>query len=167
MKAGRRVGGWAGSTAILLTLLLPAYPLTRLRAQAHDTTSARVAPPPGAPAAPKLIKPVSALWRSLLLPGWGQARSGRNVPGAAFVLCEGVAVMMTVRAVQEKHYMEESGSANVASKRQQIQDWAVLWGFNHLFAGAEAFVSAHLLDFPKELKVRAMPGGIGVSFLLP
>ena len=162
------MGGRAGGTAGLLALLLlPACPFTRLPAQARDTTSARVASPPGAPAAPKLIKPVSALWRSLLLPGWGQARTGRNVAGAAFVLFEGVAVMMTVRAVQEKHYMEESGSANVASKRQQIQDWVVLWGFNHLFAGAEAFVSAHLLDFPKELKVRAVPGGIGVSFPLP
>jgi hypothetical protein len=28
-------------------------------------------------------------------------------------------------------------------------------------------VSAHLLDFPKELKLRAGPGGIGVSFPLP
>jgi hypothetical protein len=76
--------------------------------------------------------------------------------------------MMTVRAVQEKHYMEETGSVDpLASKRQQIQDWAVLWGFNHLFAAAEAFVSAHLLDFPKELKLRAVPRGIGVSFPLP
>ena len=75
--------------------------------------------------------------------------------------------MMTVRAMQEKHYLEETGSENLASKRQQIQDWFVLWGFNHLFAGAEAFVSAHLQDFPKELKIRAVPGGIGVSFPLP
>jgi hypothetical protein len=113
------------------------------------------------------VKPVAALWRSLLIPGWGQARTGRNFTGAAFVVWEGVAVMMTVRAVQEKHYMEETGSVNVDLKRQQIQDWAVLWGFNHLFAGAEAFVSAHLLDFPKELKLRAVPHGIGVSFPLP
>ena len=103
----------------------------------------------------------------MLVPGWGQAVTGRHVTGAAFVIWEGVAVMMTVRAVQEKHYMEQSGSANVGSKAQQIQDWAVLWGFNHLFAGAEAFVSAHLMDFPKELKVRVAPGRIGVSFPLP
>jgi hypothetical protein len=75
--------------------------------------------------------------------------------------------MMTVRAVQEKRYAEQTSSVTLASKRQQIQDWVVLWGFNHLFAAAEAFVSAHLLDFPKELKVRAGPGRIGVSFPLP
>ena len=162
-KAGGRAAGWAG-TAMMLALLVPAYPPTRLPAQTPDTTSVR-APSPSA--APKTIKPVSALWRSLLIPGWGQACTGRNFTGAAFVVWEGVAVMMTVRAVQEKHYMEETGSVNVGSKRQQIQDWAVLWGFNHLFAGAEAYVSAHLLDFPKELKVRAVPRGIGVSFPLP
>jgi hypothetical protein len=163
-KSGRRAGGQAASAALVLTLLLPAYPATRLAAQTPDTTSARATSPSGAP---KTITPVGALWRSLLIPGWGQARTGRNFTGAAFVVWEGVAVMMTVRAVQEKHYMEETNSENLASKRQQIQDWAVLWGFNHLFAGAEAFVSAHLLDFPKELKLRAVPHGIGVSFPLP
>jgi hypothetical protein len=165
----KKAGGRAGKTAILLALLLPAYPADRLPAQSAqtlDTTSARAPSPAGAPA-PRRIKPVSALWRSLLIPGWGQACTGRNFTGAAFAVWEGVAVMMTVRAVQEKHYIEETNSVNLASKRQQIQDWAVLWGFNHLFAGAEAFVSAHLLDFPKELKLRAVPHGIGVSFPLP
>jgi hypothetical protein len=129
--------------------------------------SARAPSPPSAPDTSRRIKPVGALWRSLLIPGWGQARTGRHFEGAAFVVWEGVAVMMTVRAVQEKHYMEETNSANLPAKRQQIQDWAVLWGFNHLFAAAEAFVSAHLLDFPKELKLRAGPGTIGVSVPLP
>lgn len=140
--------------AIVLALLLTGYPPNRLTAQAPA-------------AAPRTVKPISALWRSLLIPGWGQARTGRNVTGAAFVVWEGFAAMMTVRAVQELHYMEETGSVNVPSKRQQIQDWVVLWGFNHLFAGAEAFVSAHLMDFPKELKVRVTPGRIGVSVPLP
>jgi hypothetical protein len=163
----RRVDAQAGGAAGLLALLLTAYPPTRLSAQARDTTLASHAAAVARPDTSKLIKPVGALWRSLLIPGWGQARTGRHVTGAAFVLWEGVAVMMTVRAVQEKHYMEETGSVNLPAKRQQIQDWIVLWGFNHLFAGAEAFVSAHLLDFPKELKVRVAPGGIGVSFPLP
>lgn len=158
MKAGE-----TGKTAILLALLLPAYPSARLPAQTPDSTKTRAPTAVTRPA----IKPVSALWRSLLIPGWGQACTGRNFTGAAFVVWEGVAVMMTVRAVQEKHYMEETNSVNLTSKRQQIQDWAVLWGFNHLFAGAEAFVSAHLMDFPKELKLRAVPHGIGVSFPLP
>ena len=159
----RRLGGQALGISSLLAVFLTVQPSNRLTAQTPDTTSART---PSAPA-PKLIKPVSALWRSLLIPGWGQACTGRNFTGAAFVVWEGVAVMMTVRAVQEKHYMERTGSANVDLKGQQIQDWAVLWAFNHLFSAAEAYVAAHLLDFPRELKLRAVPRGIGVSFPLP
>jgi hypothetical protein len=154
-----KTGGLAG---LLALLCLTANPPTRLPAQTPDTT-----PAPRTAAGPKPVKPISALWRSLLIPGWGQARTGRHVTGAAFVVWEGFAAMMTVRAVQEKHYMEETNSENLPSKRQQIQDWIVLWGFNHLFAGAEAFVSAHLMDFPKELKVRIAPGRIGVSVPLP
>jgi hypothetical protein len=40
--------------------------------------------------------------------------------------------------------------------------------FNHLLAGAEAYVSAHLYDFPAALKVRALPGGrTGVGLSVP
>jgi hypothetical protein len=167
MTAVRRLGGKAVRTASVLTLLLTGYPPNRLTAQSPDTTQSRAPVAAARPDTSKRIKPVGALWRSLLIPGWGQARTGRTVTGAAFVIWEGVAIMMTVRAVQEEHYIEVTQSVDTTSKRQQIQDWIVLWGFNHLFAGAEAFVSAHLLDFPKELKLRAVPRGIGVSVPLP
>ena len=137
--------------ACALALALSLGPLVRLSGEPPDTT--------------RLIKPVAALWRSLLIPGWGQAAAGRHVTGAAFVAWEGTTIMMTVRARQEERYMKESGSdaENVASKRQQVQDWTVLWIFNHLFAGAEAFVSAHLQDFPKGLKLEARPGRMQMS----
>ena len=151
----------------MLGLLLTARPPDRLTAQARDTARTSQTVTAAVRDTTHHIKPIGALWRSLLIPGWGQARSGRHFTGAAFVAWEGVAVMMTVRAVQEKHYMDETHSLNLPAKRQQIQDWVVILGFNHLFAAAEAFVSAHLLDFPKELKLRAGPGGIGVSFPLP
>jgi hypothetical protein len=151
----------------LLALFLTVQPPNRLTAQSPDTSHIRAPVAVTRPDTSKRIKPVAAMWRSLLIPGWGQACAGRNFTGAAFVAWEGVAVMMTVRAVQEKHYAEATGSVILGQKRQQIQDWVVIWGFNHLFAAAEAFVSAHLMDFPKELKLRAGPGGIGVSFPLP
>jgi hypothetical protein len=151
--------------ALALASLLALRPPARLPAQTRDTSPAR-ATTPAARDTSKLIKPAAALGRSLLIPGWGQAAAGRGTTGALFVVWEGVTIMMTVRAVQEQHYMEETGSANVGEKRQQVQDWVVLWIFNHLFAGAEAFVSAHLQDFPKELKLRAAPGSIGVSLPL-
>jgi hypothetical protein len=113
------------------------------------------------------VGPVGALWRSLLLPGWGQAATGRNVTGALFVAWEGTTMYMTMKAQQEVSYFKASGSPNQHSKRQEVQDWLVLWVFNHLFAGAEAFVAGHLRDFPTDLKVRALPGGVGISLPLP
>jgi len=110
---------------------------------------------------------MGAFWRSLLFPGWGQAATGRQTTGAIFVAWEGVTAMMTLKAQQEANYMKETGSANLRAKRQEVQDWLVLWVFNHLFSGAEAFVSAHLQDFPADLKIHAVPRGIGISVPLP
>lgn len=126
--------------------------------------SAQTAPPPDTV---HHVGPVGALWRSLLLPGWGQAVTGRHVTGALFVAWEGTTMYMTLKARQESNYFAVAGLPNQSAKRQEVQDWMVLWGFNHLFSGAEAYVAAHLRDFPRDLKVRAFPGGVGVSFPLP
>ena len=83
--------------------------------------------------------------------------------GAVFVAWEGITAMMTSKAQQEANYLKAIHSKNLQLKRQEVQDWLVLWIFNHLFSGAEAYVSAHLRDFPPDLKIRAFPGGIGVS----
>ena len=106
---------------------------------------------------------MGAFWRSFLIPGWGQAATDRHTTGAVFVAWEGVTAMMTLKAQQEANYLESIHASNAEAKRQEVQDWLVLWIFNHLFAGAEAYVSAHLRDFPPDLKVTAYPGGIGVS----
>jgi len=109
------------------------------------------------------VRPMGAFFRSFLLPGWGQAATDRPMTGAVFVAWEGVTAMMTFKAQQEANYFKALHSANLRLKRQEVQDWLVLWVFNHLFSGAEAYVSAHLRDFPPDLKVRVFPGGIGVS----
>lgn len=113
-----------------------------------------------------LVRPMGAFWRSLLIPGWGQSATGRHTTGAVFVAWEGVTAMMTLKAQQEANYMQSIGSANAKAKRQEVQDWLVLWVFNHLFSGAEAYVSAHLQDFPADLKIQAYPRGIGISLPL-
>jgi len=78
-----------------------------------------------------------------------------------------VSAMMTLKAQSELNYLRETRSSLIDAKRQEVQDWIVLWVFNHLFSGAEAFVSAHLQDFPKDLQVRAFPGGVGISLPVP
>jgi hypothetical protein len=149
---GRMVVGGLG-----LGLLLSVGPPVRLAAQ--DTTVARDSA--------RRVGTFGAVWRSMLLPGWGQAATGRHVTGAAFVVWEGVTAMMTLKASGEAQYLKEVGSSLYDSKRQEVQDWLVLWIFNHILAGAEAFVSAQLRDFPPDLRLRAVPGGVAVSVPLP
>jgi len=156
-----------GLAAIFLLSVCPAFLLS---AQIPDTT-----PPPlvttGALVVPTdtthRVRPMGAFLRSLLVPGWGQAATGRHVTGALFATWEGVAAMMTLKAQSEMHYLRTTRSANLSAKQQEVQDWIVLWIFNHLFSGAEAFVSAHLQDFPKDLKIRTFPGGVGISLPVP
>ncbi len=131
-----------------------------------------VVPAPGdttvaSPDARRPLRPVSAAWRSLLLPGWGQAATGRAVTGALFVLWEGTTLHMARKTRDEARYLEDIGAGHVEGKRQEAEDWLVLLIFNHLFAAAEAFVAGHLQDFPEELRIRVQPGGLGVGVSLP
>jgi len=151
---------------VLIVAMVAVGPSARLPAQ--DTArvtqpAARLVPPDTS----HQIRPMGAFWRSALIPGWGQAATGRHTTGAIFVVWEGVTAMMALKAQQEANYMKRIGSANLKLKRQEVQDWVVLWVFNHLFSGAEAYVSAHLQDFPADLKIQAFPRGIGISLPLP
>lgn len=113
------------------------------------------------------ISPLGAFGRSLLVPGWGQAILGRRVTGAFFVFWEGLTLTMALKAAHQLGYIEATGDQDaIDAKKQEIQDWTVLLVFNHLLAGAEAFASAYLWDFPVELEQRALTGerlGIGAS----
>ena len=117
------------------------------------------------------MAPFTAFARSLLLPGWGQAVLGRRGTGAVFVFWEGLTLTMTLKANHQLRYLRRIGDEErIEAKKQEIQDWAVLLVFNHLVAGAEAFVSAHLWDFPVELETQTLPGrraGLGLRVALP
>ena len=168
----RRSDGRAVRRSVQRLAGMLSFVLLALSARPPDRLSAQV-PPESLPPAPTVrdtthqVGPVGALWRSLVLPGWGQAATGRKVTGALFTVWEGTTMFMTLKASQEANYLRASGSPNLHSKHQEVQDWLVLWGFNHLFSGAEAFVAAHLRDFPGDLKIRAVPGGVGLRFDLP
>ena len=157
----RNDGMTEGRNVIALVLLLSVLPSFRLIAQ---DTSHIVFP---GDTMHRGVRPMGAFWRSFLLPGWGQAVTDRPVTGAAFVAWEGVTAMMTLKAQQEANYLKEIHSTSLKLKRQEVQDWLVLWIFNHLFSGAEAYVSAHLRDFPPNLKMQALPNGRGISISIP
>src|SRR5437867_1580150 len=129
--------GCSMRNAIALAFALAVVPTCRLASQ--DTTLTLPAD-----TMHRGVRPMGAFLRSLVLPGWGQAATGRPMTGGVFVAWEGVTVMMTLKAQQEANYFKAIHSVNLRHKRQEVQDWLVLWVFNHFFSGAEAYVSAHL-----------------------
>ncbi|HEX3274595.1 MAG TPA: hypothetical protein VHR43_07045 [Gemmatimonadales bacterium] len=144
------------------------------RLAAQDSASA--APAPGDSSRPQLsatqatairTSPMNAFWRSFLLPGWGQAKLGRKLTGGIFLAWEGTTLAMSLKTRHELAYLRRTNSARAEDKRREHEDWLVLLGFNHLFAGLEAYVSAHLTDFPGDLHLQAVPGGVGGSVSLP
>jgi hypothetical protein len=59
--------------------------------------------------------------------------------------------------------------ALLKARRLQVEDWIAVVIFNHLFAGADAFVAAQLWDLPSHVALRAAPlpgGGTSVSMSL-
>lgn len=155
----KRCGVRTGCTCITLALGLAAAPL-----------AAQV---PVAPVSDSVVHRPPALhyfFRSLLIPGWGQASLDRKLTGGLFLGFEGLAIGMTLKASAELHFLDRVDTATARSRRAERQDWIVLIAFNHLFAGLEAYVSAHLVDFPRDLHIRAIPGrrpGIGITLPIP
>jgi hypothetical protein len=49
----------------------------------------------------RYISPYNALWRSLLIPGWGQARLNRKLAGGIFVGWESVTLGMSLKTRHE------------------------------------------------------------------
>ena len=49
--------------------------------------------------------------------------------------------------------------AYVRTRRLHYEDWLAVVIFNHLFAGADAFVAAQLWDLPGKVAVRRTPTG--------
>ncbi len=45
----------------------------------------------------------------------------------------------------------------VKARRTHVEDWAAAMAFNHLFSGADAYVSAQLWDLPIQIGFRAAP----------
>ena len=113
------------------------------------------------------VSPMNAFWRSFLVPGWGQAKLGRKLTGGIFVAWEGVTLGMSLKTRHELAYLRRTNSLRADDKAGEHQDWIVLLAFNHLFAGLEAYVSGHLTDFPRDLRVEAVPGGVGAAMSIP
>ena len=160
-----------------MVLAITVLSLVAATARAQDSTTARPATVDSArpsirPSASDSVRrpttPTAAMFRSFLLPGWGQATYGRKVTAGVMMGFEGLSVGMLLKVKSDERYIQDTHSTKLKDKHQQEQDWITLIVFNHLMSGLEAYVSAHLFDFPGDLQMRALPGGgMGMGVTLP
>jgi len=141
-----------------------------------DTAARRI---PRAPLSPR-----RAFIYSAVVPGYAQSVLGRPNAAALFVLAEVATVTMirqTAANAREARRLSQDSivvstvdsvtgqprtvlgpprypAELVAARRAQLEDWIAALVANHLFAGADAFVAAHLWDVPAQLSLRALPG---------
>lgn len=137
------------------------------------------------------VSPGHAFLQSVLVPGWGQATLHRSTAGTIFTVVEAMSVAMLIQSKKElaearrfgtdsivDHYdppAQPGGAptpvyapnqftARIKPRKQAVEDWTFLLIFNHLIAGADAFVAAHLWDVP--IQVSARPGDRSAAFLV-
>jgi hypothetical protein len=141
------------------TVVSPA--VTVVRPQAPRADGATYPKPP--------VSPMGAFLRSLVVPGWSQSILDRRLTAGLFLGFEGLALGMLAKTTIELNYVTGRDSVMTENKKTQQQDWITLLAFNHLFAGLEAYVAAHLWDFPADVKLRAVPvrGGVGATVTVP
>ncbi len=57
--------------------------------------------------------------------------------------------------------------SRVKARKLHFEDWIAMLAFNHLFSGADAFVSSQLWDLPAQVEMRALPRGTGIGLSIP
>lgn len=163
-----------GTLKLIVALLLPALTPDRGAAQELPVPEP-VSTAEEALQAPDTVFPSArtALIRSLVLPGWGQAYVGAPGRGAFYFALEAGSLWMVYRTTQSlsaarqlEYELRENGALGsqqrhplAASRAQQVEDWITLSIFWALFAGADAYVSAQLADFPGHVGVTPGPNG--------
>jgi hypothetical protein len=132
------------------------------------------------------LTPRRAFLTSAMLPGLGQAKLDRGSSGALFAAVELAAIVMLRRSASDyreaKRFQVDSLPTNftvgtdstpvvagrtvsrytadlVRTRRLHVEDWMAVVAFNHLFSGADAFVSAQLYDMPVQLSAAPTRNG--------
>lgn len=136
------------------------------------------------------LSPGKAFLTSFAIPGLAQARFDRGSAGALFAAVEISALAMIKRSNDEvqtaRRFRNDSlpndfqvmadGSLRptgvssggfddvlVRRRRLHMEDWLALILFNHLIAGADAFVSSQLWDLPAAISAYPASGGGAVA----
>ena len=183
--------------AICVVPTLASAQVTVDSARARADSVRPVVPPPDSLRPP--VSPGRAFLTSLLVPGLGQSRLGRQFPGAVYAGIEAMSIVMLLKAKNDLRIaraqatspivnryrvdpatgapvLDENGqfvpldtvpnrfdAERVNARRTQVEDWIAVLAFNHLFAGADAFVASLLWDLPARVGARHLPRGWGLG----
>jgi len=125
-----------------------ASPLDSAAVGRSEGADSVTSPTPDANAAGPPVSPMGAFFRSLVLPGWGQASVGRPVRGAFYFTMEAGSLWMLLKTQAKLSAAERIGDEELAaSRKDQKEDWIVMAVFWALFSGVDAWVSANMWDF--------------------
>jgi hypothetical protein len=97
----------------------------------------------------------------------GAAKDARDLQVAqvhARLAAQGITDPVAILAAEDEDAAVTAARDLVESRSQQFEDWLVFGVFMVFLGGADAFVSAHLKDFPEPLRVRVGPSRDGIRF---
>ncbi len=132
------------------------------------------------------ITPKAAFLHSLALPGWGQSALRRSTAATIFSSAEVGAIYMVMKSradLQRARALSQLDSITIGdpslgetvtrvpavtqglinARRLHLEDWIAALLFNHLLAGADAYVAANLWDLPARVSIRHTPAGTGIA----
>jgi len=137
------------------------------------------------------ISPRRAFLMSALAPGLAQSRLEKATSGAFFAGIEMAAVAMLRRSMNDVREVRRQGTDSIPgnftvelgtggrlrpgdplpprfeasmerSRKLHVEDWTAAIIFNHLIAGADAFVAAQLWDVPTQVTVVPTANGLAL-----
>jgi hypothetical protein len=133
------------------------------------------------------IAPRRAMLLSLAIPGYAQSRLNRPTAAVLFATTEILSIGMARKAGQDLReakaarkdsiptgfstdangnvvpagFTQNRLVARLGARKTHYEDWIAMIIFNHIIAGADAYVAANLWDF--RANVAVAPGGHGAS----
>jgi len=132
------------------------------------------------------ISPKAAFLRSLVVPGWGQSALRRSTAATLFSAAEIGAIYMVAKSradLRSARTLSGCDSIRIGdpslgggvtrvpavpeglinARRLHLEDWLAVLIFNHLIAGADAYVAANLWDLPARVSITHTPAGTGLG----
>jgi hypothetical protein len=133
------------------------------------------------------ITPRAAFLHSLALPGWGQTGLRRTNAALLFSAVEVASLYMVGKSRADLRRARSLATLDslvtgdpslngtpttrtpaidqglLNARKLQVEDWIALLLFNHLLAGADAYVAANLWDLPARVSIEHTPGRTAIG----